>query len=108
VALKDCLNSFMNVACLAPAIICCRCSPTQKAEVVEAVKKHTKLSVLSIGDGGNDVAMIQAADVGVGVEGKEGRQAALASDFSVTCFNHLSALLLWHGRLAYTRCSVMS
>jgi phospholipid-translocating ATPase len=52
--------------------------------------------------------MIQAADVGVGIEGKEGRQAALASDFSILKFEHLASLLLWHGRLAYTRCSVMS
>ena len=51
-----------------------------------------------LGDGGNDVSMIQAADVGIGVEGKEGRQASLAADFSITQFSHLGRLLLVHGR----------
>ena len=54
------------------------------------------------------MGMIQCADVGVGIEGKEGKQAALASDFSLARFRDLAPLLLWHGRLAYTRCSVMS
>jgi phospholipid-translocating ATPase len=49
--------------------------------------------VLCIGDGGNDVSMIQAADVGVGIVGKEGRQASLAADFSVMQFSHLTKLL---------------
>lgn len=98
----------MNVSARAPCVICCRCSPTQKAAVVESLKAHTQQVVLSIGDGGNDVAMIQAADVGVGIVGKEGRQAALASDFSIMKFKDLSTLLLWHGRLAYKRSSVMA
>lgn len=64
--------------------------------------------MLGIGDGGNDVGMIQAADVGVGIVGKEGKQAALASDFSILKFKYLSKLLLWHGRLAYKNTSLMS
>ena len=68
-----------------PTIICCRCSPSQKKALTEGVKNCRKLSeaVLGIGDGGNDVGMIQAGDVGVGIVGKEGMQAALAADFSV-------------------------
>ena len=52
--------------------------------------------------------MIQAADIGVGIVGKEGKQAALASDFSILKFKDVAMLLLWHGRLSYTRTSVMS
>ncbi|RUP49591.1 HAD-like domain-containing protein [Jimgerdemannia flammicorona] len=64
--------------------------------------------VLSIGDGGNDVSMIQAADVGVGIVGKEGMQASLAADFSITQFSHLTTLLLWHGRNSYKRSAMLA
>ena len=47
-----------------------------------------------LGDGGNDVSMIQAADVGIGIVGKEGKQASLAADFSITQFDHVAKLLL--------------
>lgn len=63
---------------------------------------------MGIGDGGNDVGMIQAADVGVGIVGKEGMQAALAADFSITEFKDVKTLLLWHGRLAYYRSSLLA
>ncbi|CAN5951280.1 unnamed protein product [Sphagnum jensenii] len=52
--------------------------------------------------------MIQAANVGIGIYGKEGIQAALASDFSITEFKNLNTLLLWHGRLSYKRSCVLS
>ncbi len=52
--------------------------------------------------------MIQAADVGVGIMGNEGKQAALASDFSIQKFKDIVPLLLWHGRLAYKRSSLMA
>lgn len=77
----------------------CRCSPTQKAQIVRIMKHETQALTLSIGDGGNDVAMIQESHVGIGIFGKEGRQAALSSDFSITEFKHLKNLLFWHGRL---------
>ncbi len=96
------------MACNAPAVVCCRVSPTQKAVITEGVKAYTDKIVLGIGDGGNDVGMIQAADVGVGIVGKEGKQAALASDFSIMKFKYLSKLLLWHGRLSYKNTSLMS
>ncbi|KAL2871357.1 aminophospholipid-translocating P4-type ATPase NEO1 [Aspergillus lucknowensis] len=95
--------AFISVAVLLPAVIACRCSPTQKAEVADLIRHHTKKRVCCIGDGGNDVSMIQAADVGIGIVGKEGRQASLAADFSITQFHHITKLLVWHGRNSYKR-----
>ncbi|KAL2760836.1 hypothetical protein ACRALDRAFT_1046021 [Sodiomyces alcalophilus JCM 7366] len=94
---------FISVAVQLPTVVACRCSPTQKAEIAELIKEHTKKRVCCIGDGGNDVSMIQAADVGVGIVGKEGRQASLAADFSIEQFHHLTKLLVWHGRNSYKR-----
>lgn len=94
---------FMSLAVLLPAVIACRCSPTQKADVALLIRRRTKKRVCCIGDGGNDVSMIQAADVGIGIVGKEGRQASLAADFSITQFCHLTKLLVWHGRNSYKR-----
>ena len=99
---------FFEVACKAEAVICCRVSPTQKALITECIKQFTGKKTCSVGDGGNDVGMIQAADIGVGIVGKEGRQAALASDFSILKFKYLAKLLLWHGRLSYKRAAIMS
>ncbi|KAI3604960.1 protein transporter [Moniliophthora roreri] len=98
-------NEFIEIATKLSAVVACRCSPTQKADVARLIRKHTKgrKRVCCIGDGGNDVSMIQAADVGVGIVGKEGKQASLAADFSLTQFHHLSKLLLWHGRNSYRR-----
>ncbi|KIV85189.1 hypothetical protein PV11_00916 [Exophiala sideris] len=94
---------FISIAVQLPAVIACRCSPTQKAEVAHLIRQYTKKRVCCIGDGGNDVSMIQAADVGIGIVGKEGRQASLAADFSITQFCHLTKLLVWHGRNSYKR-----
>ncbi|CCM06450.1 uncharacterized protein FIBRA_08714 [Fibroporia radiculosa] len=106
-SLQLCLNLFQNefieIATKLSAVVACRCSPTQKADVARLIRKHTRKRVCCIGDGGNDVSMIQAADVGVGIVGKEGKQASLAADFSVTQFSHLTKLLLWHGRNSYRR-----
>ena len=70
--------------------------------------KEKGYSTLAIGDGGNDVAMIQSADVGVGIVGKEGLQAARASDFSISRFYFLVRLMLIHGRYAYNRTSFIA
>ncbi|KZP33190.1 phospholipid-translocating P-type ATPase [Athelia psychrophila] len=106
-SLQLCLNLFKNefieIATKLSAVIACRCSPTQKADVARLIRAHTKKRVCCIGDGGNDVSMIQAADVGVGIVGKEGKQASLAADFSVTQFSFLTKLLMWHGRNSYRR-----
>lgn len=86
-------QEFLDLACEAPAVICCRCSPIQKAHMVQLMKEYTGKRTLAIGDGGNDVNMIQTADVGVGIVGKEGKQASLAADFSITQFQYLQVCL---------------
>lgn len=96
-------EEFVSVAVKLPAVIACRCTPQQKADVATLIKEYTNKRVCCIGDGGNDVSMIQAADVGVGIVGKEGKQASLAADFSITQFCHLTKLLVWHGRNSYKR-----
>ncbi|ROW09104.1 hypothetical protein VPNG_05727 [Cytospora leucostoma] len=96
-------TEFISAAVKLPTVVACRCSPTQKADVARLIKDFTKKRVCCIGDGGNDVSMIQAADVGVGIVGKEGRQASLAADFSIEQFYHLTKLLVWHGRNSYKR-----
>ncbi|XP_074042262.1 ATPase, class II, type 9B isoform X2 [Leptinotarsa decemlineata] len=106
-SLEVCLSyyqqEFMELATAAPAVVCCRCSPTQKAQVVQLIQKHTGKRTAAVGDGGNDVSMIQQADAGIGIEGREGKQASLAGDFSIPQFSHLSRLLLVHGRKSYKR-----
>lgn len=88
--------------------MCCRCSPTQKTLVVRGMKKYTPYRCASIGDGGNDVGMIQEAHLGVGIVGKEGKQASLAADFSILEFKAVMLLLIWHGRLSYKRSAVLA
>jgi phospholipid-translocating ATPase len=101
--LKYFRDDFISLAVRLPAVIACRCSPTQKADIAKLIREYTKKRICCIGDGGNDVSMIQAADVGVGIVGKEGRQASLAADFSIEQFCHLTKLLVWHGRNSYKR-----
>jgi phospholipid-translocating ATPase len=72
------------------------------------MKQFTNARTCSIGDGGNDVGMILEAHTGVGIVGKEGKQASLAADFSITEFRSLKLLILWHGRLAYKRSAALS
>ncbi|XP_043263652.1 probable phospholipid-transporting ATPase IIB isoform X1 [Colletes gigas] len=111
-SLEVCLQcyeqEFLELACGSPAVVCCRCSPTQKAEVVSLIQRHTGKKTAAVGDGGNDVSMIQAADAGIGLEGLEGRQASLAADFSISQFSHLANLLLVHGRRSYKRSAALS
>ena len=89
------------------SVLCCRVSPAQKAQVVRMVKDGLDVMTLSIGDGANDVAMIQQADVGVGIAGVEGRQAVMSSDYAIGQFRFLTKLLLVHGRWSYRRLSEM-
>lgn len=96
-------DAFIALAVTLPTVIACRCSPTQKAQLALLIRSYTGKRTLCIGDGGNDVSMIQAADVGVGIVGKEGRQASLAADFSILQFAYLTKLLVWHGRNSYKR-----
>ncbi|TVY46316.1 Phospholipid-transporting ATPase [Lachnellula occidentalis] len=85
------------------SVLCCRVSPAQKAAVVSMVKSGLDVITLSIGDGANDVAMIQEADVGVGIAGEEGRQAVMSSDYAIGQFRFLQRLILVHGRWSYRR-----
>lgn len=73
--------TFMEVALKCRSVICCRVSPAQKAEIVDAVKQSTSSITLAIGDGANDVAMIRAANVGVGISGQEGNYIQLINYF---------------------------
>lgn len=100
---NDLRTEFLEKAPLCPSVVLCRCAPKQKTSVTEILKKKLKKVVCSVGDGGNDVGMIQASSFGIGIEGLEGRQAALASDISVREFSHIQSLLFWHGRLSYLR-----
>ena len=95
---------FLDLAILADSVVCCRASPSQKAGLVHAIRRKVKKSVtLAIGDGANDIAMIQEAHVGIGITGKEGMQAARVSDYSIAQFRFLVKLLLVHGRWNYIR-----
>lgn len=81
---EDTKTLFLDLAMILKAVICCRVSPLQKAQVVRLVQARFKKKVtLAIGDGANDVSMIQAAHVGVGISGREGLQATLASDYAI-------------------------
>ncbi|KFQ32733.1 putative phospholipid-transporting ATPase IG, partial [Merops nubicus] len=97
-------NIFLQICLKCTAVLCCRMAPLQKAQIVRMVK-NTKGSpiTLSIGDGANDVSMILEAHVGIGIKGKEGRQASRNSDYAVPKFKHLRKLLLAHGHLYYVR-----
>ncbi|XP_029410679.1 probable phospholipid-transporting ATPase IIB isoform X4 [Nannospalax galili] len=110
-SLEVCLRYYehelVELACQCPAVVCCRCSPTQKAHIVTLLRQHTGKRTCAIGDGGNDVSMIQAADCGIGIEGKEGKQASLAADFSITQFRHIGRLLMVHGRNSYKRSAAL-
>ena len=99
------MKYFSMISCLCHSVICCRVSPLQKAEVVKLVKNnfHFKPMTLAIGDGANDVSMIQEAHVGIGVCGKEGLQAVNSSDYAIARFKYLLPLLFVHGRSNYQR-----
>jgi phospholipid-transporting ATPase len=102
---KDMEKLFLDLAVMCKAVVCCRVSPLQKALVVKLVKRHLKSLLLAIGDGANDVSMIQAAHVGVGISGMEGLQAARSADVAIAQFRFLRKLLLVHGAWSYSRIS---
>ena len=97
-------KDFLDLLKQCRSVICCRVSPLQKAEVVGLVKASNKHDItLAIGDGANDVAMIQKAHIGVGISGNEGLQAANSSDFAIAQFRFLQRLLFVHGAWFYVR-----
>jgi len=93
----------MILARHAQSVVCNRVTPLQKAELVKLVSQSEGIISLAIGDGGNDVSMIQQAHIGVGIQGREGNQAARASDFALPQFRHLQRLLTVHGRYCLLR-----
>lgn len=108
--LKHCLHDdlrqrFLLLCKNCKSVLCCRVSPAQKAAVVQLVRNGLEILALSIGDGANDVAMIQEANVGVGIVGEEGRQAAMSADYAIGQFRFLQRLVLVHGRWDYRRLS---
>ncbi|KAJ7319678.1 hypothetical protein JRQ81_019189 [Phrynocephalus forsythii] len=103
-ALED---KFLLLARRCRSVLCCRSTPIQKGMVVKLVRDKLKTMTLAIGDGANDVSMIQVADVGVGISGPEGMQAVMASDFAIPKFRYLEKLLLVHGHWCYSRLANM-
>ncbi|PNY04942.1 phospholipid-transporting ATPase 4-like protein, partial [Trifolium pratense] len=103
----DVKHQFLALAVECASVICCRVSPKQKALVTRLVKEGTGKTTLAIGDGANDVGMIQEADIGVGISGVEGMQAVMASDFSIAQFRFLERLLVVHGHWCYKRIAQM-
>lgn len=98
---------FLELSCGCRAVICCRSTPLQKSQVVRLVRDQLGVMTLAVGDGANDVSMIQVADVGIGISGQEGMQAVMSSDFAISRFKHLSKLLLVHGHWCYSRLANM-
>ncbi|CAI7791342.1 unnamed protein product [Closterium sp. NIES-54] len=99
--------AFLELALQCASVICCRVSPKQKAQVTAMVRREGKQICLAIGDGANDVGMIQKANIGVGIRGEEGQQAVMASDFAIGQFRFLERLLLVHGGWCYKRICIL-
>ncbi|XP_076711817.2 phospholipid-transporting ATPase VB isoform X2 [Callospermophilus lateralis] len=98
---------FLELTQYCRSVLCCRCTPLQKSMIVKLVRDKLGVMTLSIGDGANDVSMIQAADIGIGISGQEGMQAVMSSDFAISRFRHLKKLLLVHGHWCYSRLARM-
>ncbi|KAI5441322.1 putative phospholipid-transporting ATPase 9, variant 2 [Lathyrus oleraceus] len=103
----DVKDLFLALAVGCASVICCRSSPKQKALVTRLVKNKTGCTTLAIGDGANDVGMLQEADIGIGMSGVEGMQAVMSSDIAIAQFRYLERLLLVHGHWCYRRISLM-
>ncbi|OUM64839.1 hypothetical protein PIROE2DRAFT_25148, partial [Piromyces sp. E2] len=100
-------KKFVELGVRCHVVICCRATPSQKAKVVNIIKSSLNKMTLAIGDGANDVAMIQKAHIGIGIIGREGTQAMRASDYAILEFKFLKTLLCIHGRYSFLRVSKM-
>ena len=101
-------ENFFRIAYYANTVICCRVSPSQKSQIVQKMKEFDSNAVtMAVGDGGNDVAMIMEANIGIGIFGEEGMSAVQASDFAIGEFQILKRLLFYHGRNNLYRISKM-
>ncbi|EFC38504.1 predicted protein [Naegleria gruberi] len=96
-------RNFESLVSKCKTVVFCRSTPKQKSQLVHFAKIKLGKRILSIGDGINDVPMIQQANVGVGIIGKEGNQAKMSSDFAIPKFRMLKRLLVVHGRYSYKR-----
>ena len=96
-------EKFITISRRCKSVICCRVTPAQKAQVVKLHKTRLEMITLAIGDGANDVSMIQAAHVGIGISGEEGLQAVRSADYAIAQFRFLVPLLLLHGRYSFRR-----
>lgn len=99
----DLSKSFMNLGLKAHSVICCRVAPIQKALLIRIAKKYTDEITLSIGDGANDVGMILEANIGIGIQGKEGSNAVRSADYGCSQFRFLQRFLFIHGRNGYRK-----
>ncbi|XP_048514856.1 phospholipid-transporting ATPase IF-like isoform X2 [Athalia rosae] len=108
IACREYPSLLRTVTMACESVVCCRLSPLQKCEMVQIVKQSEERPITAaIGDGGNDVSMIQEAHVGIGIMGKEGRQATMSADFAFAKFRFLRKALLVHGHWYYVRISVL-
>ena len=98
-------NQFRKIVQNCRTLLCCRLSPLQKSQITRFAREKLGFVTLAVGDGGNDVSMIQAANVGVGISGKEGLQAARSADFAIAQFKFLAKLILVHGSWSLHRLS---
>eukprot|EP00796_Vickermania_ingenoplastis_P011994 gene11995-8265_t len=96
-------KQFFDISTRCRSAVCCRMTPMQKAQIVRMFKRHTDLVTLAVGDGANDVSMIQESHIGVGIMGLEGSQAELSSDYAIPKFRFLRRLLMVHGRFSLYR-----
>uniref|UniRef100_A0A8C5GUG7 Phospholipid-transporting ATPase n=1 Tax=Gouania willdenowi TaxID=441366 RepID=A0A8C5GUG7_GOUWI len=104
---KELSDVFLELSSSCKALICCRSTPLQKSQVVQLIRNQLDVMTLAVGDGANDVSMIQMADVGIGICGQEGMQAVMSSDFAISRFKHLGKLLFVHGHWCYFRLANM-
>mmetsp|Transcript_37661 Transcript_37661/g.107584 ORF Transcript_37661/g.107584 Transcript_37661/m.107584 type:complete len:582 (+) Transcript_37661:141-1886(+) len=104
--LEDCRSLIYQLGIASRSCVCCRLSPMQKRHLVDLVRERDPDAItMAIGDGANDVPMIEGAHVGVGVRGREGASAVQVSDVAISQFRFLVPLLLCHGRRSYRRVS---
>ncbi|KAF7997896.1 hypothetical protein HCN44_009294 [Aphidius gifuensis] len=109
IAYKNCPELLRIVAMTCESVVGCRMSPLQKSELVQLIKSsENKPLTAAIGDGGNDVSMIQEAHVGIGIMGREGRQATMSADFALAKFMHLEKAILVHGHWYYIRITTLT
>lgn len=99
---------FADIALKCSAVLCCRLSPIQKAQIVKLIKNNPSRPITAaIGDGANDISMIQEAHVGFGIFGKEGYQAARSADYGFTKFSMLKKIILVLGHWYYQRLATL-